>query len=75
MLNQKVFSNEMQYKFENIDNKLYNLKYSFDLYISYLENETDVPLKAQCLGLILKEYFNEIKDDYNKLEEDLGILF
>lgn len=75
MLNQKIFNNEIICKFDNIGNKLYNLKYSLDLYINYLESETEVPIKAQCLGLILREYFNEIKEDYNKLEEELGILF
>ena len=71
---QKIFNDEIQLRFDEISNKLYNFKYSFDLFINYLEDETDIPLNAQCFALILKEYFNKTKEDYNKLEEDLGIL-
>ena len=74
MSEKNIFNDELQLRFDNISNKLFNMKYSFDLFINYLEDETDIPLKAQCLGLILREYFNKLKDDYNKLEEDLGVL-
>lgn len=74
MSNSKIFSKELKEKFEDIDNKLYNLKHSFDLYINYLESDINIPLKAQCLALILNNYFNIVKDEYNKLEEDLGVL-
>ena len=44
-----------------------------ELFINYLEGETDIPLKAQCLALTLYKYFNIAKENFNKLEEDLGV--
>lgn len=70
----EIFSEELKIRFEEVGSKLYNLKHSFDLFINYLEEEPDIPLNIQCLALILNNYFNNAKDDYNKLEEDLGVL-
>ena len=68
-----IFSDEFKIRFDNISNKLYNFKYGFNLIINYLENESDISVDSICLLLILKKYFSEIKDDYNKLEQDLGV--
>ena len=51
------------------------LPHAFKLFIDYLEDETDIPLQVKCFALILNEYFNKTKKDFNKLEEDLGVLF
>lgn len=71
---QDIFSTEIKQRFENVGDKLYNLKYSFDLFTNYLEDETETTLNIRCLALILNNYFNIIKEEYNKLEEDLGVL-
>ena len=42
--------------------------------MNYLEDETETTLNIRCLALILNNYFNIIKEEYNKLEEDLGVL-
>lgn len=70
----KIFNDELKQRFEDIGSNLYNLKYSFDLFINYLEDEVDTPLKVQCLALILNKYFNITKEEYNRLEEDLNVL-
>lgn len=70
----KLFDDEIIEKFNDISNKLYNLKYSYELFFNYLENETTVPVEVICLGLIIKEYFEKAKRDYNNLEEELGVL-
>ena len=71
----KVFLNdEVKNRFDSIGTKFFNFKYSFDLIINNIENESDISLNLICLLLILKKYFSEIKDEYNKLEEDLGVL-
>ena len=75
MLQQEIFSKELKERFNILDSELYNLKHAFKLFVDYLEDETDIPLKAKCFALILNEYFNKTKKDFNKLEEDLGILF
>ena len=69
-----LFSTKTRQRFEDIGSKLYNFKYGFDLIFNYLENEEDISLNSICLLIILKKYFSEIKEDYNKLEEDLGVL-
>ena len=74
MNDNKIFSDILKIKFDDIGNKLYNFKYGFDLIFNYLENEEDISLNSICLLIILKKYFSEIKEDYNKLEEDLGVL-
>lgn len=73
MAYQKIFNEEIKQRFEDIGSELYNFKYSFELFINYLEGETDIPLKAQCLALTLYQYFNIAKENFNKLEEDLGV--
>ena len=74
MKHDEIFSETLKQQFEDIGTKLYNFKYSFDLFVNCLEDEADVPLKLQCLALVLDNYFNMIKKEYNKLEEDLGVL-
>lgn len=61
-------------KFNNISAQLYNFKYAFKLFINHLEDNTDIPLEALCLALILRDNFEKVKNDYNILEQDLGIL-
>lgn len=74
MLVNNLFDNEIKERFEKISSKMYNFKHSFRTFINDLEDNTDIPLGYLCLLLILQDYFNEIKKDYNKLEEDLGVL-
>ena len=69
-----TFSDEVKNKFDSIGIKLYNFKHGFDFLIKDLEDEADKSLGLICLLLILKKYFSEIKDEYNKLEEELGVL-
>ncbi len=74
MNSDNIFNQKTIEKFENISSKLYNIKYCLEFYLDYIENETDAPLNVICTGLIIKEYFNNTKNEYNRLEEDLGIL-
>lgn len=74
MTQDEILSEKLKQRFEDIGSKLYNLKYSFDLLINCIEDEVDVPLELKCLALILNNYFNITKEEYNKLEEDLGVL-
>ena len=74
MSGQEFFNAEMKQKFESIGSKLYNLKYSLELFINYLECESDISLNLVCLALILNNYFSIVKDEYNSLEESLGLL-
>ena len=74
MLVNNLFDNEIKERFEKISSKMYNFKHSFRIFINDLEDNTDIPLGYLCLLLILQDYFNKIKKDYNKLEEDLGVL-
>ena len=73
-MSNNLFSNEIKNKFSNLESKLYNFKYSFNFVINCIEDESDVSLNLKCLLLILKKYFSEIKDEYNKLEKDLDVL-
>ena len=41
---------------------------------NYLETEDDTSLNTICLGHILKDYFEKAKNEYNTIEEDLGLL-
>ena len=74
MSGKEFFNAEMKQKFESIGSKLYNLKYSLELFINYLECESDISLNLVCLALILNNYFSIVKDEYNSLEESLGLL-
>lgn len=71
----EIFSKELKERFNILDSELYNLKHAFKLFVDYLEDETEIPLQVKCFALILNEYFNKTKKDFNKLEEDLGVLF
>lgn len=71
----KLCSDEFVHRFEDIGSKLYNFKHSFDAFINELEGNGYISLGALCSLLILKDYFNNLKEDYNKLEEDLGVIF
>ena len=74
MDNIDIFKEDIKNRFSNIGIKLYNFKHSLDLVVNYIEDEADNSLKLICTLLILKKYFSEIKDEYNKLEKDLGVL-
>lgn len=74
MDNKYFFSHEILEKFQQIDSKLYNLKYCLDRFVNDIEDETDSSLSIICLGLIIKHYFNTTKEEFNKLEEELGVL-
>lgn len=74
MLVNNLFDEEIKQRFDKISSKMYNFKYSLKTFINELEGNTDVPLGNLCLLLILQDYFDKIKKDYNKLEEDLGVL-
>lgn len=69
-----LFSTKTRQRFEDIGSKLYNFKYSFEAFVNELQDNSDIPLGNLCLLLILRDYFNNLKEDYNKLEEDLGVL-
>lgn len=73
MLNKNVFTEDIVKKFEDIASKFYNLKHSFKLLTNCIQDEENVSLETITFALILREYFNSLKFDYNKLEEDLGI--
>ena len=66
-----IFSDEIIEKFNNIGSKLYNLKHAYELYNIYIQNEANIPLDVLCMNLLINDYFQSIKNDYNKLEEDL----
>ncbi len=74
MQHNNSFSQEILEKFQQIDSKLYNLKYCLEMFINYIEDEADASLSIVCLGLIIKHYFNTTKEEFNKLEEELGVL-
>lgn len=74
MNNKYSFSDEIVEKFQDFDSKLYNIKYCLEMYMNYLEDETHVPLPFICMGLIIKSYFNNAKEEFVKLEEDLDVL-
>ena len=69
-----MFSSEIKTKFNEIGSKLYNLKFSVEHLVESVENESNVSLRIICLLHILKYYFNAIKLEYNKLEEELNVL-
>lgn len=69
-----LFSTKTRQRFEDIGSKLYNFKYSLEAFVNELQDNSDIPLGNLCLLLILRDYFNNLKEDYNKLEEDLGVL-
>ena len=69
-----LFSTKTRQRFEDIGSKLYNFKYSFEAFVNELQDNSDIPLGNLCLLLILRDYFNNLKEDYNKLEDDLGVL-
>ena len=74
MHNKKYFSDEIIEKFADISEKLYNIKYSLELLRDEIEQEPAIPLNLICTFVILKEYFDKTKEDYNSLEKELGIL-
>ena len=73
MANEGLFNEEIIEKFNKIGCELYNLKYSFQLFIDCLENTDNVSIDIICFGIIMKEYFEKVKDEYNQLEETLNI--
>lgn len=75
MLINELLDEQVKERFENIGNKMYNFKYSLEECINELEDNAEIPLGKLCLLLILKNYFNNLKEDYNKLEEELGVLY
>ena len=74
MMIENFSEEEIKEKFNNFGSKMYNLKYSFELFLNYLETENDASLNTICLGHILKDYFEKAKNEYNTIEEDLGLL-
>lgn len=74
MKNKYSFDDETIEKFQELSSKLYNLKYCLEMYMNYIEGETNIPLGVLCLGIIIKNYFNLAKVEFNKLEDELGIL-
>ena len=74
MHNPKLFSKEIKEKFENINNKFYNMKYALDLINNTLEYNTEVPIQIKVTVTIFYDYFLKTKDEYNALEEELGVL-
>lgn len=74
MTNKYSFDNETIEKFQELSSKLYNLKHCLEMYMNYIEDETDASLGVLCLGIIIKNYFNIAKEEFNKLEDELGVL-
>ena len=74
MMIENFSEEEIKERFNNFSSKMYNLKYSFELFLNYLETEDDASLNTICLGHILKDYFEKAKNEYNTIEEDLGLL-
>lgn len=74
MINQTLFNDEIRNEFEDISSALFNFKYTFELLLNYIQDETDTSINVQCLILILKNYFEDTKQKYNDLKEKLGVL-
>ena len=65
---------EIKERFNDFGSKMYNLRYSFELFLEYLEMEEDVSLKTVCLGHVLKAYLEKTKAEYNRIEEEFELL-
>lgn len=74
MVTEQVLNKNIIEKFEDISTQLYNFKHALKLFINHLEDYSETPIEIQCLALILKDYFEKVKNDYNKLEEELNII-
>lgn len=74
-MNKIIINEEVKRSFEEISSRLYNFKYALDYFVLNLENDNTMMLNTTCLSLVLKEYYNVTKEKYNKLEENLGLLF
>lgn len=73
---EKIFIEEScKEKFEIIRNRMFNIKHSFNLFINTLENDylSENSVEIITYGLILKEYFNQTKEKFNELEQELNL--
>lgn len=69
------FNSEIIEKFEEINHRMFNIKHSFELFLYDLQNDgyAENPVELITFCSILKEYFNQTKEIYNKLEKELNI--
>ena len=70
-----ILNNDITEKFELISSRLFNIKHCFNLFIYTLQNASfdENSVEIITFGIILKEYFNQTKNIYNNLENELGI--
>ena len=74
MNKQCIINEKISEKFNDINSKLYNFKHSIQLFVDCLEDNDNVSVNVICLAIILKEYFEQIKQEYTHLLEILNIL-
>ena len=74
MEDKNLFSEEIKERFDRFSSRMYNFKHSLNFFFESLENETELTLELVCFCYILKEYFNNTKEEYNQLEKDFGLL-
>ena len=68
------FDDEIKERFNSIGSKLYTIKYALEEIISIIENEGEINIGTVSILSTINAYFNRAKEDYYKLEEDLGTL-
>ena len=74
MEDKNLFSEEIKERFDRFSSRMYNFKHSLNFFLHSLEDETEPTLELICFCYLLKDYFNTTKDEYNQLEQDLGLL-
>ena len=53
MKSQILFNDEIRNEFEDISSALFNFKYTFELLLNYIQDETDTSINVQCLIHVL----------------------
>lgn len=68
-----IITEETQQQIQELSCRIFNIKHALQFYINYIEGQ-----KMDCelisIGFLLREYFNNIKIIYDKLEQTLDII-
>lgn len=69
-----LFDDEIKEKFYNIDSKFHIIKHALETIIRIIESEGELEFGYISILMVINAFFEKTKEDYNNLEEELGVL-